>query len=211
MHVKHIAFQNVSRDAWITSQQRWLELSLESGGLVSAWGALHRQDGRAVFEWESADAVRAFMESTHERALADAGIVGKSAVLYLDPILDLGPRKDARYVAESIAWIKEGGTEPWLASQREWCEAMARCDGFVGGSIVRGRRTFVVTSFWRDDRSHGRYLDEVVPGLRSRTTGDEHCARLTRFHASLVPELSFVLDPSAAAPALSTGVEQRGA
>ncbi len=150
------------------------------------------------------------MESTHERALADVGIVGKSAVLYLDPVLDLGPRKDARYVAESIAWIKEAGTEPWLASQREWCEAMARCDGFVGGSIVRGRRTFIVTSFWRDERSHGRYLDEVVPGLRSRTTGDEHCARLTRFHASLVPELLFDSGLGVADLGVVGDVEQRG-
>lgn len=191
MRVKHIAFQNVQRDAWVASQEKWLEASRASGGLVSAWGALFRTDGRAVFEWESQEAVKAFMEGSHVRALADIGIVGKSAVLYLDPLLDLGPRKDARYVAESIAWIKEGGVEPWLKSQREWCDAMARCDGFVGGSIVRGRRTFVVTSFWRDDRSHGRYLDEVVPQLRSSTFGDEHCARLTRFHAPLVPELTF--------------------
>lgn len=192
MRVKHIAFQNVQRDAWIASQEKWLEASRASGGLVSAWGALNRQDARAVLEWENEAAVRAFMDKVHVRALAEIGVVGKSSVLYLDPIIDLGPRKEARYVAESIAWIKEGGIEPWLHSQKIWSDTMARCDGFVGGSIVRGRRTFVVTSFWRDERSHGRFLDEVVPGLRRRTTGDEHCARLTRFHAPLVPELSWV-------------------
>lgn len=191
MRTKHIAFQNVQREPWAVSQQRWLELSRDAGGLVSAWGAASRSDARAVFQWESEDAVRAFMEGTHDRALADIGTVGKSAVLYLDPVLDLGPRGDARHVAESIAWIKEGGAEPWLESQRVWCEEMSKCDGFVGGSIVRGRRTFVVTSFWRDDRSHAHYLDNVVPGLRSRTTGDAHCARLTRFHAPLIPELSY--------------------
>jgi len=191
MRVKHIAFQQVDASPWVAAQVRWLELSRASGGLIGAWGAVTRQDARAVFQWESEDAVRAFMEGTHDRALAEIGAVGKSAVLYLDPVLDLGPRRDARHVAESIAWIKEGGSEPWLESQRVWCEEMARCDGFVGGSIVRGRRTFVVTSFWRDERSHAHYLAAVVPGLRSRTTGDEHCARLTRFHAPLVPELSF--------------------
>jgi hypothetical protein len=192
MRVKHIALQNVQRDAWIAAQEQWLAASRASGGLLSAWGAAQRQDARAVLEWESADAIRAFMDEGHGRALAEIGVVGKSSVLYLDPLVDLGPRRDARFVAESIAWIKEGGIEPWMHSQKIWSETMARCDGFIGGSIVRGRRTFVETSFWRDDRSHARFLDEVVPGLRRRTTGDEHCARLTRFHAPLVPELCWV-------------------
>lgn len=191
MHIKHIAFHDVTRESWTAAQARWLEVSRATGGLVSAWHALARTDARAVFHWESKEAVRAFMEKTHPKAMAEIGPSGQSSVLYLDPVLDLGPRKDARHVAESVAWIKEGGIEPWLASQKIWCEQMARCDGFVGGSISRGRRTFVVTSFWRDDRAHGRYLDEVVPGLRSSTTGDEHCARLTRFHAPLIEELSF--------------------
>ncbi|MBI2391631.1 MAG: hypothetical protein HYV09_18730 [Deltaproteobacteria bacterium] len=191
MRVKHITFHGVERDAWITSQRRWLDLSREAGGLRSAWGSVLRDEARVVFEWESADALRSFMETTHERALGEAGTVGKCAVLYLESVLDLGPRADAGYVGESVAWIKEGGMEPWLESQRQWCEEMARCDGFVGGSITRGRRTYAVSSFWRDDRAHARYLHEVVPSLRGRFRGDEHCARLTRFHAPLVPELSF--------------------
>ena len=205
MRVKHLAFRDLQRDqaragdphapdlrdAWVASQVRWLEASRSSSGLVTAWGALHRHEARAVFVWESDEALREFMQAPHARAIADIGVVGKSSALYLEPLLDLGPRKDARYVAEAVAWIKEGGVEPWLASQRAWCETMARCDGFVGGAIARGRRTFVTTAFWRDDRSHARYLDEVVPRLRSSAWGDEHCARLTRFHAPLCPELSY--------------------
>lgn len=193
--VKHITFHGVERDAWIASQRRWLELSREAGGLRAAWGSILRDHARAVFEWETADALRSFMETTHDRALAEAGTVGKSAVLYLEEVLDLGPRREAGYVGESVAWIKEGGMEPWLESQRRWCEEMARCDGFVGGSIARGRRTYAVSSFWRDDRAHARYLREVVPSLRARFRGDEHCARLTRFDAALVPELSFRAAP----------------
>jgi len=191
MRVKHIAFQSVERGPWIDAQARWLERSREADGLLGAWGATVRREARAVFEWRDEAAARAFMQTAHGAAHAEIGAVGKYAVLYLDPIVDLGPRGDATYVAESIAWIKEGGVEPWLASQRLWCEEMSRCEGFVGGSIARGRRTFVATSFWRDERAHAHYLHAVIPGLRARTTGDAHCARLTRFHAPLVPSLTF--------------------
>jgi heme-degrading monooxygenase HmoA len=198
MRIKHIAFHGVEPalgSEWTASQRRWLELSIASGGLVDAWGASSAgktaADARAVFTWESEDALQNFMEHTHDRALQDAGSIGRSAVLYLEDVEQLGPRADATYVGEAIAWIKDGGIEPWLESQRAWTSAMSRADGFVGGSVRRGRRTFVVTSFWRDANAHRRYLDEIVPRLRQDTGGDAHTARLIRFEAPLVPDLSF--------------------
>lgn len=192
MRIKHIAFHGLQDEQpWTTSQRRWLELSIASGGLVDAWGASTAGDARAVFTWESEDALQRFMEHTHDRALQDAGSVGRSAVLYLEDVASLGPRGDATYVGESIAWIKDGGIEPWLESTRVWTDGMSRADGFVGGSVRRGRRTFVITSFWRDAAAHRRYLDEVVPRLRQDTRGDEHTARLVRFDAPLLGDLSF--------------------
>ncbi|MGZ3422947.1 MAG: DUF4937 domain-containing protein [Polyangiales bacterium] len=191
MRIKHIAFHALEPAPWAASQRRWLELSIASGGLVDAWGAQASADARAVFTWEDEEALQRFMEHTHDRALADAGSVGRNAVLYLEDLENLGPRGDATYVGEAIAWIKDGGIEPWLESQRVWTAAMARADGFVGGAIRRGRRTFVVTSFWRDAIAHRRYLDEIVPGLRQDTHGDEHTARLVRFEGPLEPTLSF--------------------
>ncbi len=188
MPLKHIAFHEVEKDAWIQSQRRWLALSVEAGGLLSAWGAVAGSEARAVFEWESEDALRGFMEHTHNRALADAGTVGKSAVLYLSKLIDLGPRGDAAFVGESVAWVKEGGDDSWVASQRAWYEAMTACDGFAGGHLARGRRTYVSTSFWRDAAAHARFDHDVVPTLRARTT-DEQVARLVRFEGALVPEL----------------------
>ena len=95
MHVKHIAFQNVSRDPWITSQERWLELSRASGGLVSAWGALHRQDGRAVFEWESADA--------SADANADGRVSLQEALSWVGPRVARSAKRDGKTQTPSIA------------------------------------------------------------------------------------------------------------
>lgn len=192
MPVKHITFEGVDRDAWIRSQRTWLERSIASGGLRSAWGAEARGSARAVFEWESDEALRAFMEHDHDRTLAEAGTVGRHAVLYLDPVEAVGDptREGATWVGESVAWVKEGGDAIHLESQRTWLETMARTDGFVSGSIVRGRRTFVTTSFWRDGDAHARYVDDVVPGLRASTRGDEMVARLVRFDGPLVAALA---------------------
>jgi heme-degrading monooxygenase HmoA len=189
MALKHLAFHDIDRDAWLKSQRTWLELSAESGGLRGAWAATARTDARMVFDWESEDALRKFMEQSHERALGEAGTVGKAAVLYLEPIVELGPRNDATFVGESIAWVKEGGVDVWMESQRTWNEAMRRSDGFVGGSIARGRRIYVVTSFWRDAAAHKKFVDEIVPDLRGRTNGDAQIARLVRFQGELVPAL----------------------
>lgn len=189
MPLKHIAFHEVEKDAWIQSQRRWLELSVAAGGLLSAWGAVAGSEARAVFDWESEDALRGFMERTHDRALADAGTVGRSAVLYLSKTIDLGPRGDAGFVGESVAWVKEGGDEAYVAAQRAWYEVMVGCDGFCGGSLARGRRTYVSTTFWRDAAAHAAFDHDVVPTLRARTN-DEHIARLVRFEGALVAELS---------------------
>jgi len=190
MPLKHLAFHDIDRDAWLKCQRRWLELSAESGGLRGAWAATSRSDARMVFEWESDDALKTFMGQTHERALSEAGTIGKAAVLYLEPLVELGARGDASFVGESIAWVKEHGVDAWMESQRTWNEAMRRCDGFVGGSIARGRRIYVVTSFWRDAAAHKRFVDEIVPDLRGRTAGDAQVARLVRFQGELVPVLS---------------------
>jgi heme-degrading monooxygenase HmoA len=191
MRIKHITFHDVERTRWIDSQRRWLEASIGSGGLLDAWGAETNGDARAVFTWRDEAALQQFMEVAHDRALADVGSVGRYAVLYLDEVESLGARGDATYVAESFAWIKEGGTEAWLESQRAWSSALVACPGFRGGNIHRGRRTFVVTSFWENGDAHRRYLDDVVPRLRDATRGDEHTARLVRFEGALSPELSF--------------------
>lgn len=191
MPLKHIAFHEITAEPWTKSQQRWLELSVSSGGLRSAWGAIAGTCGteaRVLFDWESDDALRGFMEHTHDRALADAGTVGKSAVLYLTPLLEIGARGDATYVGESMAWLKEGAHDDWIESQRTWFETMKGCDGFVSGSLARGRRTYVSTSFWRDAEAHARFVHDVVPELRARTS-DATVARLTRFDGVLVPEL----------------------
>lgn len=192
MPLKHIAFNSIpasDRDAWIKSQARWLELSVTSGGLASAWASLDGDQARAVFEWESDDALRGFMETTHERALADAGTVGRSAVLYLSPVMEILPRDvQATFVGESIAWLKEGGDDVWLESQRMWSSAMRECDGFGGGLVARGRRTYLTTSFWRDRAAHDRFMRDVVPGVRGRTS-DEQVARLSRFAGDLIQNL----------------------
>jgi hypothetical protein len=189
MALKHLAFHDIDRDAWLKSQRKWLELSAVSGGLRGAWAATTRNDARMVFDWESDGALRTFMERGHERALAEAGTIGRAAVLYLEPIVELGPRNEATFVGESIAWVKEGGVDVWMESQRTWNEAMRRTDGFVGGSIARGRRIYVVTSFWRDAAAHKKFVDEIVPDLRGRTNGDAQVARLVRFQGELIPTL----------------------
>ncbi len=189
MALKHLAFHEIDRGAWLASQRRWLQLSAESGGLRNAWAAVSRSDARMVFEWESDDALKQFMEQTHDRALSEAGTIGRAAVLYLEPIVDLGERGDATFVGESIAWVKADGLDAWMESQRTWNEAMRRCDGFVGGSIARGRRIHVVTSFWRDAAAHKAFVDHIVPDLRGRTNGDSHVARLVRFQGELEASL----------------------
>jgi heme-degrading monooxygenase HmoA len=188
MPLKHIAFHDVSEGPWIQSQARWLELSVAAGGLRSAWGAVAGKQARAVFDWETEDALRGFMEQTHDKALADAGTVGKSAVLYLTPLIDLGPRNDAGYLGETVAWLKEGADSDWVESQRAWYAGMKECDGFVGGSLARGRRTYVSTTFWRDRDAHKRFDHDVAPGIRARTS-DQQVARMVRFEAPLIPSL----------------------
>ena len=191
MRIKHITFHDVDRATFVASQRRWLDASIASGGLVDAWGAEANGDARAVFTWKDDEALQHFMEDAHDRALADVGSAGRYAVLYLDEVESLGPRGDAGYVAESFMWLKEGGTAPFMESQRAWNDALRTASGFCGGNIRRGRRTFVVTSFWQDASSHRRYLDVVVPRLRDATRGDEHVARLVRFEGPLSAELSY--------------------
>jgi heme-degrading monooxygenase HmoA len=199
MRIKHIAFSGVGREAWVGSQGIWLERSIASGGLRAAYAAERDGDARAVFAWANEDALRVFMEESHDRALEAAGSIGRYAVLHLEPLTLLAPAgdervlpappRDAGYMGETIAWVKDDGEEVWQQSQRTWNEALVEADGFAGGFVARGRRTFVVTSFWRDAAAHQRYERDIVPGLRERTRGDERTARLLRFHGPLVPTL----------------------
>ncbi len=216
MRIKHISFRGIDdarREAWRSSQRVWLERSIASGGLLCAYGAEAAGHARAVFVWQDEAAVRTFMERSHDAAMAAAGTIGRSAVLYLDPISVLRaadateappiPRDGVGYVGETVAWVREEGDAIWLESQRAWNAALERADGCVGGFVARGRRTFVVTSFWRDEAAHQRYERDVVPGLRDRAAGDAHTVRLQRFCAQTIPELSYTSPaaPASAAPA----------
>lgn len=183
MRIKHITFHDVTRAAFVERQQRWLEASIATGGVIDAWGSEEGGQARAVFTWRDDEVMRSF-----DRRLESPG---RHTVLYLDEVETLGPRSAARYVAESFVWLKEGGADPWLLSQRAWSSALVKMPGFRGGNIARGRRTFLVTSFWNDEASHRHYLHAIVPGLRDTTRGDEYVARLVRFEGALSPELSF--------------------
>lgn len=203
MRLKHIVFSGIvgpEREAWLASQRVWLERSIAAGGLRAAYGAEAHGHARAVFAWSDARALDAFMETTHDDALASAGSVGRDAVLYLDPItvlrapgathaLPIPP--GAGFVGETVAWVREEGDAIWLESQRAWNDALERTEGFLGGYVARGRRAFVVSSFWRDEQAHERYEREVVPGLREHAHGDEQTVRLLRFTAPILGELGF--------------------
>jgi heme-degrading monooxygenase HmoA len=202
MRIKHISFRSIDaakREAWRESQRIWLERSVASGGLVCAYGAEGDGHARAVFAWADEAALHAFMERAHDEAMAAAGTVGRQSVLYLDPVYVLGsvtnanalpiPAAGAGYVGETVAWVREEGDAIWLESQRAWNDALERADGCLGGFVARGRRTFVVTSFWRDEAAHDRYEREVVPGLRERAAGDAFTVRLQRFSAPTLPSL----------------------
>jgi heme-degrading monooxygenase HmoA len=205
MRIKHISFRGIDaakREAWLESQRIWLERSVASGGLVCAYGAEGGGHARAVFAWTDEPALHGFMERSHDAAMAAAGTVGRSSVLYLDPLYVLRvqsggeptqalpiPTAGVGFVGETVAWVREEGDAIWMKSQGAWNQALERAEGCLGGFVARGRRTFVVTSFWRDEASHARYEREIVPTLRERAAGDEHTVRLLRFSAATIPSL----------------------
>lgn len=203
MRIKHISFRSIDeakQEAWRASQRIWLERSIASGGLVCAYGAEGAGHARAVFVWADEAALKTFMERSHDDAMAAAGTVGRHSVLYLDPVYVLHGEGPARalpvptagvgFVGETVAWVREEGDAIWLESQRAWNQALERADGCLGGFVARGRRTFVVTSFWRDEAAHDRYERDVVPGLREGAAGDAHTVRLLRFTAPTIPSLA---------------------
>jgi hypothetical protein len=93
-----------------------------------------------------------------------------------------------------VAWVRDQGDSIWIESQRIWSAALEQADGFLGGFVARGRRTFVVTSFWRDAEAHARYEREIVPGLREHTLGDEQTVRLLRFQGPVEASLGYSVE-----------------
>jgi hypothetical protein len=195
MRIKHIAFSGIDPASWEQSQRAWLAASIGAGGLASTYAAETKGEARAVFAWDDAQVLQRFMDVVHDATLASAGSVGRTSVLYLDPVDALSTTAiapaGAGFVGESIAWLKDGGDDAWVAGQRVWNEALPTCDGFLGCAVARGRRTYLVTTFWRDEAAHEAYLRDVVPRLRSITTGDEVTARLQRFHGRTVASLGY--------------------
>ncbi|MBK7402044.1 MAG: DUF4937 domain-containing protein [Myxococcales bacterium] len=189
MRLKHITFQETDREPWIASQRQWLAASIAAGGLHGAFGAEHGGQARVVFLWESDEALRGFMEHDHDRALAEAGTVGRYAALYLDVLEQEGSFVGATYVAESLAWVRDDGIDDWLVERKIWAEATRACDGFVGSLVARGRHACLVTTLWRDRAAHERYLHDVVPQIRMKTD-EGSTVRLVRFEAELLPMLT---------------------
>ncbi len=189
MRLKHITFHEAEREAWTASQRQWLRASIAAGGLRGAFGAEHDGQARVVFLWESDDALRGFMERDHDRALAEAGSVGRHAALYLDVLEQEGTLEGATFVAESLAWVRDDGIEDWLVQRKIWAEATRACEGFVGSLVARGRHACLVTTLWRDRAAHERYLHDVVPAIRMKTD-EGSTVRLVRFEAELLPLLT---------------------
>lgn len=189
MRVKHLTFHDAEAAPWLASQERWLAASVTAGGLVSAFGAADGGGARAVFLWEGEDALRTFMERDHDRALADAGSVGRHAALYLDLLEREGSPVGATFLAESLAWVRDDGVGRWLADRKVWAAATQGADGYLGAVVARGRHAFLVDTFWRDRAAHERWLHDVVPGVRGQTD-ESHTVRLVRFEAALAPSLT---------------------
>lgn len=191
MLVKHITFSDVDRAAWEQSQATWLEMTAAGGGLSWAYAAESGREARAAFRWVDEPAARRFQAEIRDQAEERAGKVGRTTILYLDPVTETGTPKGAAFVAESISWIREGMDRSWLDSQQAFSDARLRADGYVGGYLARGRRMYTVTSFWRDRDAHDYFLRVTVPHLRARWRTDDATAKLIRFRAPLVAALSW--------------------
>jgi hypothetical protein len=189
MLVKHITFSDVEREAWERSQATWLEMTIAAGGLAWSYAAESAREARAVFRWTDDAAAKSFQDNARDRAEEVAGRIGRTTILYLDPVTEAGSAVGAGFVAESISWIREGMEGAWLDSQQAFSDARLRAEGYVGGFLARGRRMYTVTSFWRDRDAHDHFLRVTVPHLRARWRTDDATAKLIRFRAPLTPAL----------------------
>ncbi len=189
MLVKHITFADVEREAWERSQATWLAMTVAAGGLSWAYAAESAREARAVFRWRDDAAAKRFQETTRDRAEEAAGRIGRTTILYLDPVSEFGSAIGAGFVAETISWIREGMDHAWLDSQQAFSDVRLRSDGYVGGFVAHGRHMYTVTAFWRDREAHDHFLRVSVPHLRARWRTDDATAKLIRFRAPLVSAL----------------------
>ena len=173
-----------SRQAFSSAQESW-EKTSESKGFISQLGGWDANGNSAIILsiWKDEESIKSFMLNKHD-AIAQRTPQSKTynscSTSYLDKILTIPsssdsifPEKECDFIRIADCQIFPDKTDDFMYLQKTvWNPGMANVNGMLGGyfwSFSSEPDRYLVTTFWKTENDHQKYMTDQFPDLKKRS------------------------------------------
>ena len=196
------------RDEFSRAQELWEVLTAEDGFVcqVGGWDEKSPDTAGVLAVWTDAEAYERFMRDHHDvivRASGQQDAYRSVRVATGPSILEMRGDRSGVEVLLTAGVLRvdncavlSGHEDHFTRVQEDvWLPDMAGVDGMLGGLFSQvGERRYLITTGWRDARSHERYARDRVPALRATTGMAGDLLRIESHVLSLMPAWTVCAD-----------------
>jgi hypothetical protein len=204
-----------SRPSFSEAQLAWAATA-DCSGFLGQCGGFHGDSAHVLALWKDREALDRFTHQEHA-ALADSaqqrGSYGAIQVHVLSRRLDLPGRQaglqgavaQAAFIRISDCTVHADKRIHFVdAHVQVWRPGLSTVPGMLGGTLwtfIDRPNRFLVATLWDDERSHSRYVCDLMPDLRASATTNADIAHIETRHFGLARAWTV----AAATPVASAG------
>jgi len=196
------------RDAFHEAQMAWNQMRAAVGLIAQIGGwSTTGHEACILALWEDQPSYERFFQFIHDavthknlqgRTYRRADIALASGLIRMRgaaPTLTAAAT-EARFLRVADCHVRPARRNHFMDAQLGiWEPGMAGCQGHLGGafSVVEGEEDrFLVTTLWRDEKSHDLYVREVLPGLKDQAQPEGDLRGITSRRVRLEQEWTVV-------------------
>ena len=176
------------RSAFSRAQEAWSKIAAIRGFMAQAggWDSHNLQRATVLGLWEDRSFYKAFMSKHHDRIHGGSRqdqTYTKCEVRIFDTLFEIpGSKEDFVEALQAASILRVARYRQRPEREKPFCETQAvhwapgmKHVGMLGGLFSKGgeeKTEYLVTTAWRDQKSHKRYRKELFPSLRAASGVD---------------------------------------
>ncbi|WP_242142951.1 MULTISPECIES: DUF4937 domain-containing protein [unclassified Bacillus cereus group] len=159
------------------AQERWGNLQ-NVNGFLGQCGGWDQEEACIFTLWENTSTYQTFMDEIHDSIFNNSNqqetyvacdIELYETLFHIKESLLTNAIAKSTFIRTSICDVKSGKEEQFLHVQRTiWNEGMRETAGMLGGVVgksLKNANRYIVLSFWKDEKPHRYYRNEIFPTL----------------------------------------------
>ncbi|MFL0401667.1 DUF4937 domain-containing protein [Bacillus nitratireducens] len=165
------------REMFSDAQEKWRDIQ-HLDGFNGQFGGWSEEEACVFTLWADRNAYQSFMNGAHDTIYLNSNQEGtflSCEIELFQMLYDINDKPLKNVVTEgsfarvAICDVKEEKEKQFLHKQETiWNKGMEKAKGMLGGVVgksLKNENRYIVLTYWKDEKMHQNYVEEIFPEL----------------------------------------------